>query len=211
MIGLLCLWLLAAPTPAPEPSFLVERVVTIGQELRRVTLFRDGTAVVKRRSTAGEETLNYRPVGELVLAEMERAVREIYPEIAKFASMGEGPETGTVEFRLAPPGMPLLSVSISVAAAPSAAAARLGAILDGLEERVLAGKPPLEDLRGWMPAVAERVELDDGTVLTIVSVYESAAGGLTVQVRQGSSPLTSFFDLAELRRRAVRRVPPEHE
>lgn len=203
------LGLLLAAAPAPEPTYLVERVVTVAGELRRVTLFRDGTAVVKRRSAAGEETVDHKPVGEPVLAQMEETVRKVYPEIARFAAMGEGPQGGSIELRLAPPGMAVLTVTISVTAAQSAAAARLGAALDGLEERVLTGKPPLEDLRGWEPQRGERVELDDGTVLTVVSVFANASGGLTVQVRQGASPLTSFFDFAELRRRAVRRVPAE--
>ena len=207
MTLLLALVLAAAPTP--EPSYVVERVVTVGGELRRVTLFRDGTGVVKRRSATGEETLRHTPVGELVQAQIEQVVREVYPEIAEFSSMGRGPEGGSAELRLAPPGLAPLTVRISLTAVLSASAARLGATLDALEERVLAGKPPAEDLRTWEPALGERVELDDGTVLTVVTVIDTPAGGQTVQVRQGSSPITVFLDVADLRLRAVRRIREE--
>lgn len=207
MTLLLALVLAAAPTP--EPSYVVERVVTVGGEMRRVTLFRDGTGVVKRRSATGEETLRHTPVGELVQAQIEQVVREVYPEIAEFSSMGHGPEGGSAELRLAPTGLAPLTVRISLTAVLSVSAARLGATLDALEERVLAGKPPAEDLRAWEPALGERVELDDGTVLTVVTVLDTPAGGQTVQVRQGSSPITMFLDVADLRRRAVRRIREE--
>lgn len=207
MTLLLALVLAAAPTP--EPSYVVERVVTVGGELRRVTLFRDGTGVVKRRSATGEETLSHKPVGELALAQIEQLVREVYPGLAEFAAMGQGPEGGSIELRLAPPGLAPLTVRISLTAVPSASAARLGATLDGLEERVLTGKAPLEDLRAWEPQAGESAELDDGTVVTVVTVLDTSAGGQTVQVRQGSSPVSTFLDLADLRRRAVRRIREE--
>ncbi|HPC84314.1 MAG TPA: hypothetical protein P5234_13335 [Thermoanaerobaculaceae bacterium] len=202
----LLLAVMLATTPVPEPSHVVERVVTRGAEVQRVTLFRDGTAVVKQSAASGEERLSHGPVGEQLAAQIEQVVREAYPEIARFASMGQGPEAGTVEMRLAPPGLPPLVVRYSVAAAPSVAASRLAAVLDALEERVLAGKAPLEDLSAWEPQPGERVELDDGMVLTIAAVFVNATGGFTVQVRQGNSPVSSFFELEELRRRAVRRI-----
>lgn len=205
----LLLALVLAAAPAPEPSYLVERVVSMGAEQRRVTLFRDGTGVVKRTPASGEASLSVKPIGELVHAQIEQVVREVYPEIAEFAAMGQGPEGGSIELRLAPPGLAPLTIRISLTAAPSASAARLAATLDALEERILTGKPPLEDLRAWEPAIGEHVELDDGTVVTIVTVLDTPAGGQTVQVRQGSSPLSTFLDLADLRRRAVRRIREE--
>jgi len=207
----LLLALVLATVPAPEPSYLVERVVAIGGEQRRVTLFRDGTVVVKRTPVSGEASLFVKPVGDLALAQIEQVVREVYAEIGEFSSVGQGLEGGSIELRLAPPGLVPLTVRISTTAVPSVSAARLAAVLDGLEERVLTGKPPAEDLRGWEPRIGERIELDDGSVVTIVAVLDTPAGEQTVQVRQGSSPLSTFLSLAELRRRAVRRIGQEPE
>jgi hypothetical protein len=198
------LMLLASP---PEPSYTVERVVRVSGEVRRVTLFRDGVGVVLIRTASGEERLHHTPVGELVSRQVEQVVREVYPEMLRFSAMGDGPRGGEVELRLAPPGLEPYVIRLSLQAAPSAAAARLAATLDALEERVLKDLAPAEDLREWEPKTGERVELDDRTIHTVVDVFDTAAGGRTVRLRQGNSPASVFMDLGELRRRAVRRVP----
>lgn len=198
--------LLAAP---PEPSYLVERIVEVGGETRRVSLFRDGTGVLIHRDAAGHEDLRHVQVGSLVYGQIELVVREVYPKMTEFANMGEGPGGGTAELRLAPPGMPPLVFRLAVAASPSAATARLGATLDALEERIRSGKAPPDDLRHWEPLVGERVEMDDGRVVTILDVMGTASGGGVVWIRAGSSMMRESLDVEDLRRRAVRRVTEE--
>lgn len=213
MILLLCLVLAQVPSPPPspppEPSYLVERIVRMGAETRRVALFRDGTGVVHLVPASGDEVLKVGPVGELIQGQVEQVVREVYPAIAEFASMGREKDGAQVELRLAPSGLSPLIVRIPFTASPSVSTARLVATLDELEARILANKPPAEDLRYWEPQAGEVVELDDGSQVTVVDVFNTAGGGQTVQVRQGSSPLSAFLDLVDLRRRAVRRVPGE--
>ncbi|MCU0293083.1 MAG: hypothetical protein MUF10_14000 [Thermoanaerobaculaceae bacterium] len=207
MSALLMVALVLAATP--EPSYLVERVVRVEGQTRRVTLFRDGTAVLLRRDGAGNEDLRHVQVGSLVYGQIEQVVREVYPEMTEFATMGNGPGTGTVELRLAPPGIATLVFRLAVASSPSAATARLGATLDALEERIIAGKAPPEDLRLWEPRVGERVEMDDGRVVTILDVMGTASGGGVVWIRAGSSMMRESLDVEDLRRRAVRRVTEE--
>lgn len=207
-VALVCLMLLAAPS---EPSYVVERIVRIGGEVRRVTLFRDGVGVVHTRAADGEQTLHHAPVGELVSRQVEQVVREVYPEMQRFVAMGQGPRGGEVELRLAPPGLEPRIVRLSLQTAPSAATARLSATLDALEERILKDLAPAEDLQEWEPRIGERIELDDRTILTVLDVFDSAAGGQTVRLRQGNAPVSLFMDLNELRRRAVRRVPAGSE
>lgn len=199
---------LALATP-PEPTYLVERIVLIGSETQRVTLFRDGTGVLVRRDGAGHEDLRHVQVGELVYGQIEQVVRDVYPEMTKFATMGEGPGGGSVELRLAPPELVPLVFRLAVAASPSAATARLGATLDALEERILTGKAPPEDLRLWEPRSGERVELDDGRVVTILDVMATASGGGVVWFRGDSNLMNESLDVEDLRRRAVRRVIEE--
>lgn len=198
--------MLAAP---PEPSYLVERIVSVGTETRRVTLFRDGVGVVVRRDAGGSEDLRHVEVGGLVLGQMEQVVREVYPGMVQFVAMSQGTGAGSVELRLAPHGQAPLVLRLAVEAAPSAATARLIAHLDALEERILSGKPPAEDLRAWEPRSGELVELDDGRVVTILDVIGTTDGVWGVRFRVGDSPASEILEMEDMRRRAVRLLPEE--
>ncbi|HNX50858.1 MAG TPA: hypothetical protein PLS53_03585 [Thermoanaerobaculaceae bacterium] len=198
--------LLAAP---PEPSYLVERLVRVDGQTRRVTLFRDGNGVVVVRDAAGGEDLRHTEVGGLILGQIEQVVREVYPELAKFTSMGEGQGEGAVELRLAPPGETPMLLRLQDNVMPSSAMARLTATLNGLEERILAGKPPAEDLSDWEPIDGEQAEMGDGRIITVLETIGTAGGGVVVRIRFGDSPTSEFVELVDLRHRAVRRLPQE--
>ena len=207
MSALLALVLMLAVPP--EPSYLVERIAQVGGKTQRVTLFRDGTGVLVRRDGAGAEDLRHVQVGSLVYGQIEQVVREVYPKMTEFTTMGDGPGGGTVELRLAPPGMAPRLFRFAVAASPSAATAQLVATLDALEERLLTGKAPPEDLRQWEPRVGEQVELDDGRVVTILDIMGTARGGGVVWFQAGSTMMRESLDVEDLRRKAVRRVVEE--
>ena len=95
---------------------------------------------------------------------------------------------GSVELRLAPPGQAPLVFRLRRRCGTFGCHGPPHATLDALEERILSGKPPAEDLRLWEPRSGERVELEDGRVVDILDVMGTARGGLAVRFRVGDSP-----------------------
>ncbi|MDD5565121.1 MAG: hypothetical protein PHQ91_15515 [Thermoanaerobaculaceae bacterium] len=203
MIGAFLLAL--AATTAPEPTYLVERIVTVGGAETRVSVFRNGVAVLARRRPGEAENVVRQPLSEVEMKVVTQVVEECYPEIARFSGVGDTPGSGRVELRLAPPGKNPLLVRYAVTAAPSLAVARLAQALDGLEARLVATRVTREDLSGWEPAAGDRVELEDGRVVQVLSVTPSL-DSVVVHLQVGDGPATFFITEQELRRLAVRRV-----
>ncbi|HVN76927.1 MAG TPA: hypothetical protein VMT19_11455 [Thermoanaerobaculaceae bacterium] len=195
---------LAAATPAP-PTYVVERVVTQGQSSTRVSVFRNGVAVLARGGPGTTPSVVRQPLTDVELRVIEQVVAECYPDLARFAGMGEAPVAGCVELRLAPADREALVVRFPVSAAPGFAASRLTQALDALERRLAKTAVTREDLRGWEPKVGERVELEDGRVVEIVDVM-SAGDKVVVQAQVGDGPASIFVSADDLRRMAVRRV-----
>jgi hypothetical protein len=195
----------ATPAPSPPPSYLVERVVTVGGASTRVSVFRSGVAVLSRSEAGGAPAVVRQPLTEVELRVLAQVVEECYPELVRFGDLGRGPGEGTAELRLAPEGREPLVVRFALTAAPSLASDRLTRTLDGLQARLERTTVTREDLRGWTPAAGELVELEDGRVVEVLDVI-SGEGGLMVHAQVGDGPVSIFLSADELRRLALRRV-----
>ena len=196
----------ATPTPAATPSYLVERVVTVGAGTTRVSVFRNGFAVLSR-GVAGEQPAVVRQaLTDVELQVLTQVVEECYPDLARFPAMGQAPVGGTVDLRMAPVGRDPLALRFPVTAAPGVAASRLTQALDALEERLARTSAAREDLREWEPKIGERVELEDGRTVEIVDIV-STNDKPVVRAQIGEGPASIFLGVEELRRLAVRRVP----
>jgi len=200
--------LLAAATPAPTepPSYLVERVVTVGGASTRVSVFRDGVAVLARSSAGGEPVVVRQQLTDVEFQVLAQVVEECYPDLVRFYDLGKGPGEGRVELRLASEGREPLVIRFALTAAPSLASSRLAKALDGVEARLERTNVSREDLRTWIPAVGERVELEDGRIVEVSDVVAGETG-LVVHARVGEGPVSIFLSADELRRLALRRIP----
>ena len=198
--------LLAVVASTPPPTFVVERVVLVGGETRRLSVFRDGTAVLATGPARGEKHVLRQTLSSIESGVVAQVVEECYPEVARFASVGQAPGDASFELRLAPPGRAPLDVKLPLTAARTLGVARLVQALDNLEARLARETVPREDFSGWQPAVGDRVQLDDGRVVEVVEVLE-ADDKRVVRVQLGDGPASMFLAEDYLRRAAVRRVP----
>ena len=193
--------------PAPPPTYLVERIVTVGEDSRRLSVFRDGTAVLVRRvgRTVVEELRR-----ELAILEQDalgKVVAECAAEFDRAGVFDRGPGDGTVQFRLAPPGREPRSWTLPLAAVPNLATARLASVLDGLERALAAQGASRGELGTWQATPGDRLELEDGRIVTILEVHDTESGAVA-KVQVGAGPLTFFTAIVDLRRMAVRRLEP---
>jgi hypothetical protein len=200
--GLAALLLAVAVMP---PTYIVERVATAGQATRRVSVFRDGTAVMATREGLGEPTVIRQRLTPIELQVVIHVVEECYDELRRLRPPEYSPGGAWTELRLAPPGRDALTVRLPAAGTPHAVVVRIAQALDGVENRLTAFPGDREDLSQWLPAVGERVRLIDGRVVDIGSVSESSVG-LLIAVSVVGSPVGQMFTLEELRRIAVARV-----
>ncbi len=201
-MSLAALVLALAVTP---PTYIAERIVTIGEETRRVSVFRDGTAVVARRDGLAEPTVIRQRLNQIELQVVIRVVDECYEELRRLRPPGYAPGGSWIELRLAPPGREAFTVRLPAAGTPHAAVVRIAQALDGVENRLTSYPGDREDLGQWIPAVGERVRLVDGRVVDIGSVTDSNVGPL-IAVKVVDNPVSQVFTLEELRRIAVARV-----
>jgi hypothetical protein len=199
---------LAAVAAAP-PTYVVERVVTRNGASTRLSVFRNGVAVLARKG-AGEKpdetpAVVRQPLSEIEVQVLSQVVEECYPDLARFADIGQAPVEGMVELRLAPAGREPLSLRFPLTAAPTLAASRLGQALDGLEVRLTRTNVTREDLRDWEPKIGDRVELEDGRTVEVLDVLISGDTAL-IRAQVGDGPASIFLNAEELRRLALRRV-----
>jgi hypothetical protein len=188
------------------PSYLVERVVASGAETRRLSVFRDGVAVLATGS--GEQRRVIRlSLDPVELRSLLQLLEEGIAELEAVPPATLRPSEGTVELRVAAPGHEPVVVRHSLAEVPSAAEARLAQALDAIETMLAARKPEWQDLRAWQPAVGDVVELDDGRRARVVELLAGSETPLA-RVMVGDGPLVIVFTIDELRRHAVRRVTP---
>jgi len=200
MIGLV----LAIAALAP-PTYLVERVTVSEQGTVRVSVFRDRMAVLARRTGGGEPEITGVRLDEVEYAVLAQVVEECYGELERQPPWPDALKGGTSEFRLAPPGRPPLVVTVPHTAVRTLAAARLERVLDELQRRIQQTPPGAEDFSSWDPVVGERIRLADGREGRVAALLPSS-GGVLVQLEIG--PVSEYFTVEELRRRAVKRVAP---
>jgi hypothetical protein len=197
--------LLVAAAAPPEPSYIVERVVTVGGETRRISIFRNGVAAVVREKAGEEKHLLRQPLTEVELQVLTQIVEESYPDLARLGSPGQSPVEGSVELRLAPRGREPLVMWFPPTGVQAIGAARIGQALDGLEGRMTRPGGIREDLREWQPTVGDWLELEDGRTVQVIEVLPNGPG-LLVRAQIGNGPASIFVSDQELRRIAVRRV-----
>jgi len=200
------LLLVLAGAAAAPPTYLVERVVTLGGGSTRVSVFRNGVAVLSRSGGSGQPSVVRQQLADVELSVLAQVVEECYPELVRFGDLGGGPGEGQAEVRLAPEGKDPLVIRYSLTSAPSVASSRLSKALDGIEARLAGTNVDREDLRAWMPAVGERVELEDGRIVEVLEVLPVETGAL-IRAQVGDGPASIFVSADELRRLALRRVP----
>jgi hypothetical protein len=199
--------LIALALAAGPPTFLAERVTTIGQQTRRVSVFRDGTAVVALRDGLGEPKVIRQTLHGLEMQVLLQVLAECYDDLARVRPPTYSPGGGWVEWRIAPPEREPLIVRLPQAGTPMAVVVRLAQALDGIENRLIAEPGGREDLSQWVPKAGERVLLVDGRTVEVRSVNDSSVGVL-INVQVVDNPIGQAFTLEELRRQAVRRVAP---
>lgn len=197
--------LAAAAVAAADPTYVVERVVTLGGEVRRTSVFRNGVAVVVREKAGEEKRVLRQPLNEIELQVLTQIVNESYPDLTRFGSVGQSPVEGMVDLRLAPPGREPLVVRFPLTGVQGLGAARIGQALDGLEARMTGPAGIREDLRDWQPNVGDCLELEDARVGQVIEVLPNGPGFL-VRVEIGTGPASIFVSDAELRRITVRRI-----
>ncbi len=180
--------------------------MTLGGTSTRVSVFRNGVAVLARGASGGTPAVIRQPLTPVELQVLTQVVEECYPDLVRFGDLGRGPGEGTAELRLAPEGKEPLLIRFALTAAPSLASSRLTRALDALEARLERTPVSREDLSGWTPAVGDRLELEDGRTVEVLDVV-SGGLGLVVHVQVGDGPVSLFLDVDELRRLALRRVP----
>jgi len=185
------------------PTYLVERVAASAEVSRRVSVFRDGTAVLAVRPAGGEPQLVRRRLDPVALRSLLQVIDETYQDLREFAGFEGGPGEARVELRLAPPGREPLEVDLPVAAVRSLAGSRVMAAIDDVDAWLSSYRPGQEDLGLWQPEAGERVELADGTVVEVLAVFND---GQVVQVRVGEGPAEMYYEVGELRARAFRLV-----
>lgn len=199
------LGLLFALADGPPPTYLVERVVHVNGEVRRVSVFRDGSFALAWSRPGQEKTVLRRTLLPSELDVMVQVVGESYSEVSKQVGLAEGAGSALVELRVAPPGREPVVVRYPLESALNLVASRLCKALDELEAVLLSGKPVREDLRRWQPQVGEWVELEDGRLVSIIESLEAGAG-LIYRLQIGDGPASVYMPAEELRRLAVRRV-----
>ncbi len=188
-----------------EPTYLVERVVTVGGEVRRTSVFRHGVAAFSTERSGEAKRVVRQPLTEVELSVITQIAEESYADLARFDSVGQAPGEGRVELRLAPVGRQPLVVRYKVSGVPPMGAARIGQALDGLESTLARLGASREDLRGWVPKVGDRVELEDGRIVLVLEVLPDG-DRLLVRAQVGQGPASIFLSDEELRRMALRRV-----
>jgi hypothetical protein len=198
-------FVIAGLAAAVEPTYIVERVVTLNGEVHRVSVFRNAVAVVVREKPGEEKQVLRQPLTQIELDVLKQVVDEGYPDVAKLGGIGQAPVEGAVELRLAPPGREPLVVRYSVASVQALGVTRIAQALDGLEARMTRPGGIREDLSNWQPTVGDRLELEDGRTGQVIEVLPNGTGSL-VRVRIGGGPTSLFVTDEELRKMTVRRI-----
>lgn len=204
---------LAAPaqtpgTPGPEPTYLVERVTTLGGKTQRLSVFRDGIAVLVRRDEpGGEPQIRERQLGATERQVIAQVVAESYAELERLAASGATAEGDCWELRLAPEGLGPVRLRQPVTAVRTLIVGRLLAALDELEKQIASQRGSQEDLSAWTPEVGEQVELADGRLVQITELFDGSEG-IVVRTTVVNAPVSQYWALSELRRQALRRVRP---
>jgi len=190
-----------------EPTAIVERVVTIGGATRRVSVFRDGTVVLAMTSPEGKKEIVRRKLSEIELEVLKQVVSESHVELSESPLRPERVEGPAIELRLTPEGRGPLKVRLPLGMTAPLAVGKVNQALDELEKVLGEGPAEREDLSTWAPETGDRLELDDGTKVVVLEVTTDGTDTV-VRVGEEDAPVSIYFELSELRRRAVRRVHP---
>ncbi len=207
---MLFLALLLTITPAPEPtptlgpSPVVERLVTMGPRLTRVSLFDNRMAVL---SISGKESEPF--FRQLTLSEQEYVVYVT-------AISGDGAiAVGTEEYLLASWDSKAVvriylengGVREIVYAPASTVGLPLRRILDALddiERQLVEISPSFEELRHWQPQTGDLVELYDGQRAKVIDILD----GTVVLETPGNAIVVTEEQRPDVIRRLLTRDQP---
>jgi hypothetical protein len=161
----------SAAGQAPVP--VVERAVTRGEFVTRVSLFSNRVVVVTTRY--GDEMVFSRRITlsndqyMVYLATFEANARELDERpITSEISTSQAEVALTLHAGLDTPR----SITFSPMSGVKLPLASIMAALDDLEHLVFEASPSAEALRTWVPAKGDRVELLNGHFATVVEVWE---------------------------------------
>ncbi len=197
--------LLMLAAQAPPPSYIVERVVVEDMRSERVSVFRDGSAVLVRRASGAPPVIRRQLLAPPEVRVYLQLAREVYDDLRVFSSAGDAPGDARLEIRVAPPGREAVVVAMPVTAVPSVAARRVMQAMDDLAAALDELPGDREDLSAWQPTPGERLLLRDGTEVTVMEVHPGSTAPV-VEVSSAGGAVRTFYDLDELRELALRRV-----
>lgn len=199
------IWVILAAAALVPPTYLVERVTPRDGGMVRVTVFRDRVAVLARRAPQAEAQITRVRLDEIEYRVVAQVVEECYEDLARLREPADLLGGVTTEVRLAPPDRTPILVRLSDTSVRPLAAGRLERALDELQRRIEQSVPGAEDLSEWEPEAGDRVLLADGREGTVAALLPSSEG-VVVQLDLG--PVSEYFALGELRRKAVKRLEP---
>lgn len=197
------IWVILAAAALVPPTYLVERVTPRDGGMVRVTVFRDRVAVLARRAPQAEAQITRVRLDEIEYRVVAQVVEECYEDLARLREPADLLGGVTTEVRLAPPDRTPILVRLSDTSVRPLAAGRLERALDELQRRIEQSVPGAEDLSEWEPEAGDRVLLADGREGTVAALLPSSEG-VVVQLDLG--PVSEYFALGELRRKAVKRL-----
>ena len=95
---------------AVQPSYVLERMVSIGDQVHRISVFRDGTVALVRSQSGGPPDVRRQRLHPAELRLITQVAEQAYDDVARLGGLGGAPGGATAEYRLAPPGREALVV-----------------------------------------------------------------------------------------------------
>jgi hypothetical protein len=163
----------AEPTPLPTtPTPVIERIVTLPQQVRRVSLFDNRVAVVSIRENGVQVE-----VRRLTLDEHEF---DIYLRAIQLDAETAGTEQADDIHGAESHGLLLVNVGprapwrleYSTIAVADLSTGRLLSVVNDIEKRVLDASVSAESLRGWEPRVGDLVLTFSGQKARVSDIYD---------------------------------------
>jgi len=163
--------------PLRVPSVLVERILTLGKQRTRISLFDNRVAVVTIRENGKQVFFRMWTLSSI---EYDAYVKAFGTSISdaglKERDIVEAPGADAL-IHLGFPGYPEREFHYSPLQILDLPTGRLISILDDLEKRISSIAPSAEELQHWQPEEGDRVELYNGMIARVEELRE---GGVIV-------------------------------
>lgn len=174
----------AAADPTRVPMVLVERVLTIGRNITRITLFDNRVAVTTVRENGKQVFFRKWTFAETEYQIYLKALAGCVPKagLTRHENVDSPNTIASVSMHLK--GMAERSFTYSPFQVQDISSARLISVLDDIQERVRSMPPSAEELQFWQPKEGDRVELYNGSFARVDEVRET--GVLVLQHEETS-------------------------